>query len=109
MTATATITTGTHEDVLRVPSVAFRFQPPGDKPAGGGGPVMVTMGPPRARSCSKDDNAAWVLKQDSDSEDSSPVQVDVSTGHADGRCTDITSDELKEGDKGVVGFSGGKG
>src|SRR5690625_7317388 len=43
MTATATITTGTHENILRVPSMAFRFQPPGDEPAGGGGRGMFMM------------------------------------------------------------------
>ncbi|HLS05079.1 MAG TPA: efflux RND transporter periplasmic adaptor subunit [Wenzhouxiangella sp.] len=109
MTATATITTGTHENILRVPSMAFRFQPPGDEPAGGGGRGMFMMGPMRSRSSARDDNAVWVLRDDAGEEKPEPVQVHVRTGRTDGRFTEITSDELKEGDKVVVGFSGGKG
>jgi len=67
------------------------------------------MGPMRSRSSARDDNAVWVLRDDAGEEKPEPVQVHVRTGRTDGRFTEITSDELKEGDKVVVGFSGGKG
>src|SRR5699024_5643470 len=48
MTATATITTGTRERVVRVPNMALRFQPPSDGQASGG----FMMGPGGTRGSS---------------------------------------------------------
>jgi HlyD family secretion protein len=93
MTATATITTGTHEDVLRVPNAALRFKP---KPRGGEGSSGFTFGSRRDRE--PEDKAAksiWVLRKNE------PVKIPVETGPSDGKFTEIAPVEegaLKVGD-----------
>lgn len=97
MTATATITTGTHEQIIRVPSMAFRFQPPSSDEGGGGSFIM--MGPSRSWGGGpKNGNTVWRLKGEE------LERVPVRTGHSDGRFTEITSDELNEGEVIVVGI-----
>lgn len=93
MTATATITTGTREDVVRVPNAALRFQPPAD-PVGGGmfaGPPGMTPG------SSGGGGAVWLLRG------TEPVRVPVRTGHTDGRYTEILGDAVAAGDRVIVG------
>ncbi|MGE0623163.1 MAG: efflux RND transporter periplasmic adaptor subunit [Pseudomonadales bacterium] len=98
MTATATITTGTRTQVLRVPNVALRFSPPDDEPRGG-----IMLGPPgmgQRSAGAAPGNTLWVLRH------GTPERVLVRTGHTDGRYTEILTDELAVGDEVVTGTSG---
>ena len=96
MTATASITTGRREQVLRVPNTAFRFTPPVTEEGGGGlfsHPASRNKNPSRASS-----NTIWVLA------DNQPRRVLVRTGYTDGRYTEIISDELAQGDMILIGI-----
>lgn len=96
MTATATIITGEQKQTLRVPNMAFRFNPPATEQASGGG----LFSPPRGRGRSASptsSNAIWILK------DGQPRRVLVRTGYSDGQYTEVFSDELSVGDKILVG------
>ena len=96
MTATATITTGQREQVLRVPNTAFRFTPPVAEEGGGG-----LFSHPAGRSSDQSlasANTVWILADDQ------PRRVLVRTGYTDGRYTEILSDELSEGDKILIGI-----
>ena len=95
MTATATITTGTREQVVRVPNAALRFKPPDDESRGG-----IVIGPPgmaRQRDDAGPGNTVWVLR------DGAPARVLVRTGHTDGRYTEVPGSELTPGDAVIVG------
>ena len=101
MTATATITTGTREQVLRVPNAALRFKPPEDESGGG-----IVIGPPgmaRERDADGPGNTIWVLR------DGAPSRVLVRTGHTDGRYTEVIGSGLTAGDEVVVGTGAGPG
>ncbi|WP_417567023.1 efflux RND transporter periplasmic adaptor subunit [Marinobacter sp.] len=96
MTATATVETGRREDVLRVPNMAFRFTPP-EADAGGGG----LFSHPGARAGGNrlgPSNTVWVMR------DGQPTRMVVRTGASDGRFTELTGDELAEGDTVVTGI-----
>jgi len=97
MTATATITTGNREQVLRVPNAALRFSPPDDDQQGG-----IRLGPPgmAPRQETQPGNTVWVLR------DGAPERVLLRTGHTDGRYTEVLSDELVEGDPVITGMVG---
>lgn len=98
MTATATITTGVHENVLRAPNAALRFSPDADS-AQSGGFNLMRMRPARERSVDKAAKSIWVLRADE------LVNVPVKTGPSDGRFTEITpleADSLSLGDKVVL-------
>jgi HlyD family secretion protein len=99
MTATATLKTGTREQVLRVPNGALRFEPPGEE--GGGG---IMLGPPGMRAARETvaGNSVWVLRG------GEPRRLLLRTGRTDGRYTEVLSDELEEGDEVLVGVLSGK-
>jgi HlyD family secretion protein len=97
MTATATIHTGTREQVLRVPNLALRFRPPSDD-AGSG----LLFGPPAMMGRDQlggAGNVIWVLRN------GQPERVPVRTGYTDGRYTEVESDKLRAGDRVVVGMT----
>ena len=98
MTATATITAVERKDVLLVPNTALRFKPARATPpeSKSGGNIMSSMMPriPPGRSKSASGGTAkqvWVLR------DGVPVAVTVTPGISDGRMTEITDGDLKEG------------
>ena len=109
MTATATITATERKGVLLVPNTALRFSPtsaqaPQPAAAGGGGlmsQMMPRMPPSGARRPPGGDDRAtatqdqqrqiWVLQGQQ------PVAVSVQTGISDGRRTEVSGAELKEG------------
>ncbi len=95
MTATATITTGEREGVLRLPNQALRFMPPQGEEGGGG----LLMGPPgmRGGGSAAGGSAVWVLRE------GAPRRVSVRTGYTDGRYTELLGGELGEGDEVLVG------
>ena len=110
MTATATITADERQGVLLVPNTALRFAPASgeaapQRPSGGGGLMsqMMPRMPPgagRRKPAAGNEPAAaaqnqqrtiWILRQQQ------PVAVTVQTGITDGRRTEVSSPELKEG------------
>lgn len=112
MTATATITTIEHADVLLVPNAALRFVPaaPGAAPAANNRSSIVGSMMPRppgnrpARSAGTDIaqvRQVWVL------EAGVPRAVPVTPGASDGRMTEVTSEQLQPGMAVIVGQSSG--
>ncbi len=83
MTANVTIITDKKENVLAVPSTAFRYRPSAYE-----GELL------RGR-------ALWVL------EEGRPLPVQVETGITDGAYVEIKSDDLKEGDRVIIGEEAG--
>ena len=82
MTAATRIVVEQRRDVLRVPSQALRYSPPGQGPAGGAR---------RTRNADVQ-GRVFVLR------DGAPVAVPVTTGLDDDSFTEIVSGELKAGD-----------
>jgi HlyD family secretion protein len=80
MTANVSIITSKSENVLCAPSVAMKYTPETD------GKKYHTQG-------------IWIL------EDKQPKRVDVKTGASDDSRIEISSKELKEGDKVIIGSS----
>ena len=90
MTANVKIMVDERHDVLKVLNAALRFHPATDQPArprtgmarkGGGAP----------------EQAVWTLD-----ENGKPKRVKVTTGETDGTFTEISSGDLKEGDRVIV-------
>lgn len=102
MTAQTTITTGEQNDALRVPNRALRFQPPELDDNGGDGAIFgVQVRRFRGRGSPGPEGigTVHVLR------DGVPTPIRVNTGRTDGQFTAIESDELKEGDEILVGFT----
>jgi HlyD family secretion protein len=102
MTATATITSTQRKDVLMVPNTALRFMPTaaGSEAAAKKGigtslmPRMPSGGTRRSAAAGASTASArqvWVLR------DGTPAAVAVTPGISDGRMTEITAGDLKEG------------
>ena len=132
MTATVSIVTDRRRDVLAVPNTALRFRP--DGVAAGAQPA--TTGTVQAGAGQRRDRAeggqaqaqgqggSWRLKRDGDSDGedvAGPVVVkrtvyvlvngaavprEVTTGLTDGRVTEVTGGELKQGEAVIVGIAG---
>lgn len=97
MTATATITTGRRDQVLRVPNMAFRFTPPAEQQGGG------LFGHPASRNSDGkggSNNTVWLLR------DGQPQRLLIATGFSDGRFTEVLSDELEVGDQIITSILG---
>lgn len=108
MTATATIAATEHENVLRVPNTALRFSPQqghgADAPRQDSRSIVQRLmpGPPGMGRSTRGTAAAtelrpgdkrtlWVL------EPAGPRRLDVTTGLTDGRLTEVTGPDLREG------------
>jgi HlyD family secretion protein len=101
MTATSTITAVERKDVLLVPNTALRFAPSQANAAAAkssGGNIMGSMMPRMPRTGARKSatgngpsKQVWILR------DGVPVAVNVTPGISDGRMTEITEGELKEG------------
>ncbi|HEY6125315.1 MAG TPA: efflux RND transporter periplasmic adaptor subunit [Steroidobacteraceae bacterium] len=131
MTATVSIITDRRRDVLSVPNTALRFRPEGA--AAGGAPATGTAqaaGGQRRASAEAvqgqgrgEGEGSWRRKKEGDSDedvaapvvvkrtvyvlvDGKPVPRDVVTGLTDGRITEVTGGELKEGEAVIVGVAG---
>lgn len=116
LTANVRFVTARRDQVLTVPNAALRWSPPGavldatpsasdktaasgaagDKAALGGDKSTKTVSE-RADSGSRTSARVWVLR------DELPVSVRVRAGLSDGSVTEITTDELDEGDQVIVG------
>ncbi len=102
MTATATITATKRSDVLLVPNTALRFAPTaaGASPAAAKGGLLSGLTPrmpggtrrsAAAGSSTASAKQVWVLR------DGAAVAVAVTPGISDGRMTEITAGELRDG------------
>jgi HlyD family secretion protein len=97
MTATAEIATTTNDNVLLAPNAALRFTPAtsnGGGSARSGGMLRGLMpGPPREpeRNVKTEGSNLWVLRN------GQPARVAVTIGQTNGRLTEITSGDVREG------------
>ncbi|HEV7608672.1 MAG TPA: efflux RND transporter periplasmic adaptor subunit [Steroidobacteraceae bacterium] len=131
MTATVSIVTDRRRDVLSVPNTALRFRPEG-APAAGAAPVSSGAGQRREAGQGQGQNAGdasggqnkWRRDKGGESDaddaaipavvkrtvyvllDGAPVPREVTTGLTDGRVTEVTGGELKEGEAVIVGIAG---
>jgi len=123
MTATVSVVTDRRRDVLSVPNAALRFRPDGAPPPGAaaGGPGAAGQ---RANARQGGENAGkWRHDQDGAATedggpppvvkhtlyvlvDNKPVAREVTTGITDGRVTEITGGDLKEGELVITGAAG---
>jgi len=135
MTATVSIVTDRRRDVLAVPNTALRFRPDGAPPAGAvsatPGGAQAAAGQRRERPQGSQGQGAgnasgankWSRDKAGDAEgddaaapvvkrtiyvlvNEAPVPREVTTGLTDGRVTEITGGELKEGETVIVGLAG---
>jgi HlyD family secretion protein len=97
MTATATISTGTRTQVLRVPNLALRFVPPVDE-ARRDGLLVTRPGALRRDVAVGPANTVWVLR------DGVPVEIRVVPGASDGRFTEIVEGDIDVGHQVIVGM-----
>lgn len=111
MTATVSIVTDRRRDVISVPNTALRFRPDG-VPAGAAG----------ASAGQRQGDGNWNRKRDGEPEaetvapvvkrtvyvlvNGAPAPREVTTGLSDGRVTEITGGDLKEGETVIVGVAG---
>ncbi|TXT40128.1 MAG: HlyD family secretion protein [Comamonadaceae bacterium] len=97
MTATSSIIAVERKDVLLVPNTALRFSPQSADAAKakGGSDIMSSVMPRMPRASKKASGGiakqVWVLRE------GAAVAVNVTPGISDGRMTEITDGDLKEG------------
>jgi HlyD family secretion protein len=122
MTATVSIVTDRRRDVISVPNTALRFRPEGSAPAG---PVNANAQAGAGQRRDRGEGGGGRDRRsgdgDGDGEDAAPAVIkrtiyilvngepvprEVTTGLTDGRVTEITGGELKEGDLVIVGIAG---
>ena len=133
MTATVSVVTDRRRDVLSVPNAALRFRPEG-APAGGPGAGGQTTGgaaaPGAARERGQGGEGNWKRNREAREEtngpgedalppvvkrtvyvliNGKPVAREVTTGISDGRITEITGGDLKEGEAVITGTAGQSG
>jgi len=127
MTATVSIVTDRRQDVLSVPNTALRFRPEGLPPPGASpaaaGTAQAAGGQRRAGAEGGQGEGNRRRKNDGDSDDEAhvptvvkrtvyvladgkPVPREVITGLTDGRVTEVTGGELREGESVIVGVAG---
>ena len=118
MTATVSVVTDRRNDVLAVPNAALRFRPEGAPPARA--PRRARRRPGRRRRSGSDGAGQLARESDGDptARAAAPAVVkrtvyvlvdgerrvprEVTTGITDGRVTEITGGELKEGENVIV-------
>jgi HlyD family secretion protein len=123
MTATVSIVTDRRRDVLTVPNSALRFRPEG---AAMVGPANAQPGAGQRRERAEGQGQAQGegrrrRNNDGDEDDATPVVIkrsvyvlvngaavarEVTTGLSDGRVTEVTGGDLKEGEPVIVGIAG---
>lgn len=105
MTANVSIVVARKENVLTAPNAALRFAPPkaerGEgKPAGARGDAGVpSVKPVAGATKGPAEKKIWRVGATGD-----PEAVPIQTGISDGTATELTNDELKEGDQVIIGI-----
>jgi len=125
MTATVSVVTDRRHDVLSVPNAALRFRPEGT-PAGapGGGAQRERAPGAQSGQGGQAEQGNWRRNRDAGAANGDdgpppvakrslyvlindkPVAREVTTGISDGRITEITGGDLKEGEQVIVGTVG---
>ena len=136
MTATVSVITDRRQDVLAVPNTALRFRPDGAGPPGqpgaqggaqtaqqraAGAVQNAGSGGARERGPGQQGEGNWRRRREEGGEDGpppvvkrtvyvlineKPVPREVTVGLSDGRITEITGGELKEGEQVITGVAG---
>jgi len=96
MTAASRIVTAERTDVLRVPSQALRYQPPGMTAPAGGQRTPGAVVPPAQTAAPSSEGAVYVLR------DGEPVRVPVTIGLDDDSHAEIVKGDLKPGDRVII-------
>ncbi|HEX6397699.1 MAG TPA: efflux RND transporter periplasmic adaptor subunit [Steroidobacteraceae bacterium] len=120
MTATVSVITDRRRDVLTVPNAALRFRPEG--PGAGQGQRGSANGGARQRGEGGGGDSSWRRDRGGENEEGGPAEPvkrtvyvlqadkpvprEVVTGITDGRVTEVTGGELKEGDNVIVSIAG---
>lgn len=99
MTATSTIIAVERKNVLLVPNTALRFTPQTSATAApaAGSNIMASVLPRMPRNGARKTATGGAAKQVWVLKDGAPVAVNVTPGISDGRMTEITGGDLKEG------------
>ena len=98
MTANVTVITAVKHDVLRVPDIALIFRIPKNFYPGAGQPGAGS----KNKKAKWHGPGVWVLEK------GKPRRVSIRTGLSDGNYTSVVSGGLAEGDRVIVGVSGGR-
>jgi HlyD family secretion protein len=127
MTATVSVVTERRNDVLAVPNAALRFRPEGAPPPGavaGAAPGQSARAGPSGGAGGEGNRRRDRDRRDGDGDEAGggrprvvkrtlyvlvegePVPREVVTGLTDGRLTEITGGDLKEGEQVIVGVMG---
>jgi HlyD family secretion protein len=121
MTATVSIVTDRRRDVISVPNTALRFRPEGAPAGGAGAAAAGGSSPAGAGAGQRRPRGEGRLAEGESDDDAVPVVVkrtlyvlvngvpvprEVTTGLTDGRVTEITGGDLKEGEAIIVGVAG---
>ena len=121
MTATVSIVTDRRRDVISVPNTALRFRPDGAPPAGAAAATSGTVQAGGGQRREGEGNSRRKNGGESDDDAATPpvikrsvyvlvngaaVPREVITGLTDGRVTEVTGGELKEGEAVIVGIAG---
>jgi HlyD family secretion protein len=118
MTATVSVVTDRREDVLTVPNTALRFRPDSaGSAAAGGGPQFGAgqnaggggareRGQRRNREGGEDGPPPVVKRTVYVLVNSEPQPREITTGLSDGRITEVTGGELREGEQVITGVAG---
>ena len=104
MTASATISTQTRNNVLLVPAAALRFSPPAAQAASSSGGIVSSLMPRMPRQAARQNNgtgapAVWVL------ENGAPTQHQVTKGASNGTLTEVSGEGLTAGQEVITGSS----
>jgi HlyD family secretion protein len=118
MTATVSVVTDRREDVLTVPNTALRFRPDSaGSAAAGGGPQFGAgqnaggggareRGQRRNREGGEDGPPPVVKRTVYVLVNGEPQPREITTGLSDGRITEVTGGELREGEQVITGVAG---
>ncbi len=102
MTAYVSMTVSKRERVLRVPASALRFTPPPEHVSG----IQLLFGkqaaPSVIASAGKDTKTVYLLR------DGRPVPVAVKVGATDDEYTEVSGDDISEGDAAILGILAAK-
>jgi HlyD family secretion protein len=108
MTATAEIACVTRERALLVPNAALRFVPLSASPESGRSLLGSLMpGPPPDDANARQAKAKTVVQQVWTLRDGRAMPLSLTVGETDGRFTEVTSGDLKEGASVVTDATGG--
>jgi HlyD family secretion protein len=111
MTATVTVTIAERKGVLRVPNAALRFEPPApeaaNRPRGSLMPMPGMPGGGRPRTNRPRQNSEELGSSLYVLEKNKPVKRTIVSGITDGKFTEISGGDLKDGELVVVGLESG--